>query len=56
MIHIVLIISPNEVFADIMALASPPPPVDPDDEKYSTGLFQICVEGRYPLRYVVIEI
>ena len=30
-----LIISPNEVFGDIMVLASPPPrprpPVDPDD-------------------------
>ena len=29
-----LIISPNEVFGDIMVLASPPrPPVDPDDVK-----------------------
>ena len=30
----VIIISPNEVFGDIMVLASPPPPrppVDPDD-------------------------
>ena len=26
-----LIISPNEVFGDIMVLASPRPPVDPDD-------------------------
>ena len=27
-----MIISPNEVFGDIMVLASPPrPPVDPDD-------------------------
>ena len=27
-----LIISPNEVFGDIMVLASPPrPPIDPDD-------------------------
>ena len=39
-----LIISPNEVFGDIMVLASPPTPVDPDDvnarlEKYSMDLF-----------------
>ena len=26
-----MIISPNEVFGDIMVLASPRPPVDPDD-------------------------
>ena len=50
-----LIISPNEVFGNIMVLASlqrpPPPPVDPDDvnarkilEKYLTDLFQILSE------------
>ena len=39
-------ISPNKVFGDIMILASPP--VDPDDDKYSTDLFQILYEGRYP--------
>ena len=38
------IISPNEVFSDIMA------------EKYSTDLFQIVYEGRYPPRFVAIEI
>ena len=27
----VIIISPNEVFGDIMVLASPRPPADPDD-------------------------
>ena len=27
----IIIISPNEVFGDIMVLASPPPPLDPDD-------------------------
>ena len=51
-----IIISPNEVFGDIMVLASPPrphPPVDPDDvntqfDKYSTYLFQMLYEGRYP--------
>ena len=46
-----IIISPNDVFGDIMILASQPsprpPPVDPDDvsspklEKYSIYLFQI---------------
>ena len=61
-----IIISPNEVFGDIMALASPPPrpppPVDPDNlkhsnsKKYSTYLFQILYVGRYPLRYFAIEI
>ena len=33
-VHGFVIISPNEVFGDIMVLASPPrprPPVDPDD-------------------------
>ena len=61
------IISPNEVFSDIMVLAFPPRlPVDPDDvnapqvKKYSTDLFQILHEGRYtpppPPRYVAIEI
>ena len=29
--HFDVIISPNEVFGDIMVLASPRPPVDPDD-------------------------
>ena len=54
-----LIISPNEVFGDIMVLASPPPPprprppVDPDDvntltRKNSMDLFQSLYEGRYP--------
>ena len=47
-----------------MVLASPPrlprPPVDPDDvnaevEKYSTDLFQILYEGRYPLRYLLLK-
>ena len=60
-----VIISPNEVFGDIMVLASPPPPVDPDDvtillKKYSMDLFQCVYEGRYPPppppRYVAIEI
>ena len=56
------VISPNEVFGDIMVLSSPrPPPVDPDDvntltqNKYSTYLFQILYVGRY-LRYFDIEI
>ena len=32
LLYAVVIISPNEVFGDIMVLASPPhPPVDPDD-------------------------
>ena len=49
-----------KVFGDIMVLASPlrppPPPVyiDPDDV-YSTDLFQIVYEGRYPLWYVSIN-
>ena len=37
-----VIISSNEVFGDIMVLAAPPPPVDPDDVntiKYLTDLF-----------------
>ena len=42
----IIIISPNEVFSDIMVLASPPPPVD--DVNYSTYLFQILYMGRYP--------
>ena len=41
-----LIISPNEVFGDIMVLATPRPPVDPDDvntlnSKNVWHLFQI---------------
>ena len=50
-----LIISPNEVFGDIMVLASPlpprPPPVDPDDVNTLTRKifnFQILYVGRYP--------
>ena len=48
-----LIISPNEVFGDIMVLASRPRlPVDPDDvntlnSKSILGM-QILYEGRYP--------
>ena len=52
---LLIIISPNEMFGDIMLLASrsPRPPIDTDDvntqvEKYSTDLFQILYEGRYP--------
>ena len=49
---IIIIISQNEMFGDIMVLALPPP-VDPDDVnaltlKYSPHLFQILYEGRYP--------
>ena len=37
-IIMIIIISPNEVFGDIMVLASPPrPPVDPDDVNILTG-------------------
>ena len=52
-----IVISLNEVFGDIMVLASPPPhprpPVDPDDinaltKKYAMNLFQSSYEGRYP--------
>ena len=51
-IDICVIISLNKVFGDIMVLASRPP-VDPDNVnvstwKYSTDLFQILYDGRYP--------
>ena len=47
-----IMISPNEVFGDIMVLASPPrPPVDPDDvnaltQKIFKDLFKILCESR----------
>ena len=50
-----LIISPSEVFGDIMVLASPLLPCLPVDLMTRT-LFQILYEGRYPLRYFAIEI
>ena len=59
----VVIISPNEVFGDIMVLASPPrPPVDPDDVNTlnSTNIqpisFQFYMRVDTPLRYFAIEI
>ena len=61
--YICIIISPNEVFVDIMVLALPPRPlpVDPDDvntltKKIFNRSLSIIYEGRYPLRYVAIEI
>ena len=45
-----LILSTMLSFGDIMVLASPPcPPVDPDD-------MNTLHEGRYPLRYIAMEI
>ena len=53
-------ISPNEVFGDIMVLASPPPPppVDPDDVNTLTRRISLKLYLRVdtPLRYVAIEI
>ena len=56
-----IIISPNEVFGDIMVLASPPPRplVDPDvvyalTQKLFNGQFYMRVDT--PLRYIAIEI
>ena len=51
---VIIIISPNEVFGDIMVLASPPrPAVDPDDVNTNSKniqpiSFKILYEGRYP--------
>ena len=55
-------ISPNEVFGDIMVLASPPPPVDPDDvntlnSKHIQPIsFKFYMRVDTPLRYFAIEI
>ena len=50
-----IFISPNEVFGDIMVLASPPrPPVDPDNvntltrQIFNLSLSNFIYEGRYP--------
>ena len=59
-----VIISPNEVFGDIMVLASPPrpPPVDPDDVNTLTQnifkpiSFKFYMWVDTPLRYFAIEI
>ena len=59
-----VIISPNEVFGDIMVLASPPhlPPVDPDDVNTQTRKniqpisFKFYMWVDTPLRYFAIEI
>ena len=59
-----VIISPNEVFGDIMVLASPPPrpPVDPDDvnalnsKNIQRISFKFYMRVDTPLRYVAIEI
>ena len=58
------IISPNEVFGDIMVLASPPrpPPVDPDDvntlnsKNIQPISFKFYMWVDTPLRYFAIEI
>ena len=59
-------ISPNEVFSDIMVLASPPPrpppPVDPDDVNTLNSIniqpisFKFYMWVDTPLRYFAIEI
>ena len=63
-----IIISPNEVFGDIMVLASPlppprpPPSVDPDDvntlslKNIQPISFKFYVRVDTPLRYFAIEI
>ena len=58
-----LIISPNEVFGDIMVLASlPRPPIDPDDINALNSRniqwisFKFDMKVDTPLRYVAIEI
>ena len=57
-----LVISLNEVFGDIMLLASPrPPPVDPDDvntrlEKYSAYFLKFYMWLDTPMWYFSIEI
>ena len=65
--ELIIIISPNEVFGDIMVLASPPrprpprPPVDPDDVNTpnSTNIqpisFKFYMRVDSPLRYFAIE-
>ena len=61
------IISPNEVFGDIMVLASPLPPrpplpVDPDDVNtltrkiFNLSLFKFYMRVDTPLRNLAIEI
>ena len=63
-INMEVIISPNEVFGDIMVLASPPPclPVDPDDVNALDSKniiwfsFKVYMRVDTPLRYVAIEI
>ena len=51
------IISPNELFGDIMVLASPPPPpVDPDDPDDPDDSFKFYIWVDTPLRYFAIEI
>ena len=55
-------ISPNEVFGDIMVLASPRPPVDPDDVNTPNSKniqpisFKFDMWVDTPLRYIAIEI
>ena len=50
-----VIISPNEVFGDIMVLELPPrPPVDPENFQRISFKFYMRVDT--PLRYVAIEI
>ena len=62
-----IIISPNEVFGDIMVLAAPPPrppppPVDPDDintlksKSIQRISFKFYMRVDTPLRYFAIEI
>ena len=55
-----LIISPNEVFGDIMVLALPPPPrpppVDPDDVSIQPISFIFYMRVDTPLRFFAIEI
>ena len=63
--YCVIIISLNEVFGDIMVLASPPPrppPVDPDNVNTLNSKniqwisFKVYMRVDTPLRYVAIEI
>ena len=58
-----IIISPNEVFGDIIVLASPPrPPVDPDVvnalnlKNIQRISFKVYRRVDTPLRYAAIEI
>ena len=57
-----MIISPNEVFRDIMVLASPPPPLPPRRRKHSNSKsiqlisFKFYMRVDTPVRFVAIEI